>query len=320
MSLLAGSGALVACHQNRSDDANADKGSPAGSANQLDAAPPDPESVKQSLEGLKPRVSALSETFTSLHKRFDALPPSLPGFDEVRARFYATDEGMGIMAPKLTWLSNRLDSALKSGNRDELQKVSTDIAATHKELDEIDRIVIQLTHDVSPFERAVRLQELEITGATPFTHVLPTSFEVVSATDGVEQRLIAFIEDSKRKVDKTTWFDFDHLHFADDRIHLDIHSGVSTHQLKNVLEILKAYPSVKLKIGGFTDNTGAPADNKKLSAERAQSVEEELVRLGVTAERLDAQGYGAEHPVCPANDTDACKSRNRRIAALVTAK
>jgi outer membrane protein OmpA-like peptidoglycan-associated protein len=309
----------VACHKTRADDANADKGSAAANANQVEVGPNE-DSVKQSLEGLKPRVSAVDATFTALHKRFDALPPNLPGFDEVRARFYATDEGMGIMGPKITWLSNRLDAALKSGNREELQKVSSDIAATYKELDEIDRIVIELTHDVSPFERMVRVQELEITGATPFTRVLPTSYEVVGATDGIEQHLIEFIEDSKRKVDKTSWFDFDHLRFTDDRVHLDIHSGVSTHQLRNVFEILKAYPTVKLKIGGYTDNTGAPLDNKKGSAERAHSVGQELVRLGVDAQRLEAQGYGAEHPACPANDTDACKSRNRRIAVLVTAK
>ena len=36
--------------------------------------------------------------------------------------------------------------------------------------------------------------------------------------------------------------------------------------------------------------------------------------------RLEAEGYGAEHPVCAANDTDECKAQNRRIALRVTAK
>lgn len=36
--------------------------------------------------------------------------------------------------------------------------------------------------------------------------------------------------------------------------------------------------------------------------------------------RLEAEGYGAEHAECPANDTDECKTKNRRIAVGVRAK
>ena len=317
VSLLAFSSALEGCHREGPDNANTSKANRLDEASEVEATP-DVHSLTQSLDGLKSRITAMNDTFASLHRRFDPLPPSLPGYDRVRAKFYATDEGAGIMGPKITWLSNRLDSARRSGDRNELQKVSTDIASTYKELDEIDRIAVELTHDVSPFERMVRLQQLEITGVSPYTHVLPTSYEIVGAADGVEQHLIELLEDSKRKVDKKTWFDFDHLQFAGDG--LDIHSDLSRHQIKNVFEILQAYPIVTLKIGGYTENTGAPADNKKHSAARAQAVVEELVRLGVAVQRLDSEGYGAEHPVCPENDTDACKSRNRRIAVLVTAK
>jgi outer membrane protein OmpA-like peptidoglycan-associated protein len=310
MSLLAGSNSLAGCHKDR---ANADN------ANKVEAGP-NVDSVKDSLDGLKPQLSAMDAKFTALHQQFDALPANLPGFGEVRARFYATDEGMGIMGPRITWLSDRLDYALKSANREELRGVSTDIVATYDQMREIDRIATELTHQISPFERMARLQELEITGGSPFTRVLPTGYEVLGAKDGVEQRLIEFIEDSKRKVDATTWFEFDRPLFQGGAAHLDIHDGVSAHQLRNVSEILQAYQHVTLKIGAYTDNTGAPADNKKLTAERANSVEEDLVRLGVAAERLDARGHGAEYPVCPANDTDACKARNRRVALLVTAK
>ena len=75
-----------------------------------------------------------------------------------------------------------------------------------------------------------------------------------------------------------------------------------------------------LKIGGFADNAGDPAESKKRTSNRASAVEAELVRMGIAPQRLNAEGYGAEHPLCPANDTDACKSRNRRVAANVTAK
>lgn len=53
-------------------------------------------------------------------------------------------------------------------------------------------------------------------------------------------------------------------------------------------EILKAFPPVELKIGGYTDNTGKVDANLKLSAARANNVMAEMVKLGVDAARLKA--------------------------------
>ena len=74
------------------------------------------------------------------------------------------------------------------------------------------------------------------------------------------------------------------------------------------------------EIGGFTDNTGPAAANKKLSTERAEAIKAMLVSLDVAASRLAAAGYGPAQPVCAANDTEECKAKNRRIAVRVTAK
>jgi K(+)-stimulated pyrophosphate-energized sodium pump len=93
----------------------------------------------------------------------------------------------------------------------------------------------------------------------------------------------------------------------------------SDEQLHNVAEILKAYPNVKLKIGGYTDNTGDKAANQKLSEERAQNVKAALEKMGIDPSRLTAQGYGEEHPVAD-NSTEEGKQKNRRISMRVTAK
>ncbi|MEZ0487509.1 OmpA family protein, partial [Fibrella aquatica] len=106
--------------------------------------------------------------------------------------------------------------------------------------------------------------------------------------------MIAFIEDSLKGVDKTTWFNFDRLLYETGRATL---RPESREQLQNMAAILKAYPAVALKIGGYTDNTGNAADNKNLSQSRAESVVAELVRLGVAVTRLEAEGYGQQHPV-----------------------
>jgi K(+)-stimulated pyrophosphate-energized sodium pump len=84
-------------------------------------------------------------------------------------------------------------------------------------------------------------------------------------------------------------------------------------------QILKAFPAVNIKIGGYTDNTGSAQTNKKLSQDRADVVMAELVQLGIDKARLAAEGYGPEHPVA-SNDTEAGRAENRRIAVRVTKK
>jgi OOP family OmpA-OmpF porin len=93
----------------------------------------------------------------------------------------------------------------------------------------------------------------------------------------------------------------------------------SQEQLNNVAAILKAYPNVHLKIGGYTDNTGDPAANQTLSEARAKNVMDALVAAGIDPSRLESKGYGDQYPVGD-NSTDAGRAQNRRIAMLVTQK
>jgi OmpA-OmpF porin, OOP family len=133
---------------------------------------------------------------------------------------------------------------------------------------------------------------------------------------GVEGRLLAFIADAGRPADKTTWFDFDRLTFETGKATLGAASG---DQLAAVAAILAAYPAVKLKIGGYTDNVGDPAFNQKLSERRAASVAAALAGLGVGQDRLAAEGYGDQFPVAD-NATAEGRARNRRISMRVTEK
>jgi OmpA-OmpF porin, OOP family len=145
---------------------------------------------------------------------------------------------------------------------------------------------------------------------------LPGGIEISGAADGIENKLVGFIEDKAKAVDKTTWFNFDRLLFDTGKSTL---KAESMDQIKNMNEILKAYPNVNLKIGGYTDNTGKAAANMKLSGDRASAVMAELVKMGVDAKRLEAEGYGDAHPEAT-NDTEEGRAQNRRIAVRVTQK
>ncbi len=145
---------------------------------------------------------------------------------------------------------------------------------------------------------------------------LPNGVELNVPELGVERKLIAFIEDKSKPVDRQTWFSFDRLDFETGSATL---KPTSAEQLKNIAEIMKAYPKVALKIGGYTDNVGNADANLKLSRMRAENTMQELVKLGVDAKRLEAQGYGEKHPVAD-NATEEGRAKNRRIDLRVTRK
>jgi outer membrane protein OmpA-like peptidoglycan-associated protein len=147
--------------------------------------------------------------------------------------------------------------------------------------------------------------------------VLPGGVKIEANKDGVEYSLIDFIS-SDKAVDNTSWFNFDALRFATGSSSLD--ADFSKRQIENMVAVMTAYPDVHLKIGGYTDNVGNPASNMKLSQKRANNVMATLIDKGIDASRLSAEGFGEQHPACPANDTPECKAQNRRIAARVTQK
>jgi OOP family OmpA-OmpF porin len=80
-------------------------------------------------------------------------------------------------------------------------------------------------------------------------------------------------------------------------------------------EVLKACETksktVKLNVGGYSDNVGPASTNLALSKKRAQS-SAFLVKHGVSADSLTAQGFGDAHPVAD-NATASGRFANRRI-------
>ena len=83
-------------------------------------------------------------------------------------------------------------------------------------------------------------------------------------------------------------------------------------ELDRLVEFLRQDPTLRVEVGGHTDNVGKPATNLVLSQRRAQAVLTYLTGHGVPANRLRAQGYGATKPLL-ANDSEAHRAQNRRI-------
>ena len=149
-----------------------------------------------------------------------------------------------------------------------------------------------------------------------FKTKLPNGVELNIPQFGIENKLLTFIQDTSKPVDDNTWFNFDRLLFDTGKATLQ---PSSQEQLDNIANILKAYPNVHVKIGGYTDNTGDPSANMTLSAERAKNVMDALVSAGIDPSRLTSEGYGDQFPVGD-NSTEDGRAKNRRIALRVTEK
>jgi outer membrane protein OmpA-like peptidoglycan-associated protein len=83
-------------------------------------------------------------------------------------------------------------------------------------------------------------------------------------------------------------------------------------ELDKAAQIMTKYPDIKVSVEGHTDNTGSAAMNQTLSEKRAAAVKAYIVAKGVSADRLQAKGFGPTKPVAT-NKTTAGRAMNRRV-------
>ena len=90
-------------------------------------------------------------------------------------------------------------------------------------------------------------------------------------------------------------------------------------ELDRLVQMLKDNASVKIEVGGYTDNVGTPAHNQTLSTNRAKAVYDYLLTNGIGKERLSYKGYGEKQPIA-SNETEEGRAKNRRTEFKVVSK
>jgi peptidoglycan-associated lipoprotein len=74
---------------------------------------------------------------------------------------------------------------------------------------------------------------------------------------------------------------------------------------------LKQHPNMKFLIEGHCDERGSTEYNLALGDNRANSIKQALISLGISADRIRTISYGKEKPFCT-ESTEACWAQNRR--------
>ena len=82
--------------------------------------------------------------------------------------------------------------------------------------------------------------------------------------------------------------------------------------LGSLVRELQGNPELRVRVSGYTDNSGPEEYNQALSERRTQSVASYLRTRGVAASRIDERGYGESSPVAN-NATREGRSQNRRV-------
>lgn len=86
----------------------------------------------------------------------------------------------------------------------------------------------------------------------------------------------------------------------------------SKNSVKEMADLLEAYPDIHVLVTGYTDAVGTKKNNQIMSLERAQAVVDELINNGIETARLSAEGKGEDLPIA-SNDTEEGRKVNRRV-------
>ncbi len=82
--------------------------------------------------------------------------------------------------------------------------------------------------------------------------------------------------------------------------------------IDRLVPAIKRSASVKIEVAGYTDATGSPRLNKRLSMKRARQVASYLTSRGIPKSRIKIVAYGPKDPAAP-NDDSRGRAENRRV-------
>jgi outer membrane protein OmpA-like peptidoglycan-associated protein len=92
----------------------------------------------------------------------------------------------------------------------------------------------------------------------------------------------------------------------------------SNSELQNVYDLLQKNPDLKVMISAHSDTGGEEDYNMRLSGHRAKSVVDDLIKRGITKDRMVSMGFGEIKPMIFPDDTPEKRQMNRRVEFEIT--
>jgi outer membrane protein OmpA-like peptidoglycan-associated protein len=84
-------------------------------------------------------------------------------------------------------------------------------------------------------------------------------------------------------------------------------------ELNRIIQLMADRPTMRVELGGHTDNWGSAKYNMALSIRRAKAVKDYLSKNGIAESRIEAKGYGESRPLVSNDDEIDGREINRRV-------
>lgn len=155
--------------------------------------------------------------------------------------------------------------------------------------------------------------------ALKFKRDAGTVYAVVSTGSGGYRMKVEVLEEKAMEQEVTANLMWDTLKkdgFIALQINFDTNKAVIKQEslplVRQIVELMRSQPGLKVSIEGHTDSQGTPAANKTLSQDRAKAVVAAVAAEGISSDRMGAVGWGQEKPVAD-NRTEDGRAKNRRV-------
>lgn len=105
-----------------------------------------------------------------------------------------------------------------------------------------------------------------------------------------------------------------HVYFPDVNFDFDVRqlNDLGRGRVHQIAQLLEKSPGVRVVLEGHADYIGSEQYNEKLGLDRAEAVRQELIKLGVPADRLSTVTFGKSKPALSEQE-DWARAVNRRV-------
>ena len=122
-----------------------------------------------------------------------------------------------------------------------------------------------------------------------------------------QERMTRDADDARSTLQAVVLFDYDE----------SVITAATERILRTKLPILRASPTIRLRLEGHADERGSTEYNLALGSRRAESVREFLSGFGISANVFTTTSFGEERPAVNRMD-EAAWAQNRRVEFVIT--